>query len=61
MNIYPHITVALEATLKQHELLPREEFITKWDYIESDSIYVSDFIWVETLSGTDYTFDCNRG
>lgn len=53
--------MALEATLKQHELLPREEFITKWDYIESDSIYVSDFLWIETLSGTDYTFDCNRG
>ena len=60
MNIYPHLTVAIEASLKQHGLLPKEEFITKWG-IEPDSVYVSDCLWIETLSGNLYNFDCYRG
>ena len=61
--------MAIEATLKQHGLLPREEFITRWEVAPYDTYDSDQEVWldteytlfVETLSGNKYDFVCNRG
>lgn len=59
MSIYPYLTVAIETMLKQNDQLPRDEYITQWEFITSD--YSSDYLSIETLSGNLYNFDCYRG
>ena len=61
MNIYPYLTVAIETMLKQNDQLPRDEYITQWEFITSDSDYSSDYLSIETLSGNLYNFDYYRG
>lgn len=61
MNIYPLLTISMEASLKQHGLLPQDEFITEFR-LHSDDLTV-DPLWVDIvcLSGMEYSFDCSRG
>ena len=59
MSIYPYLTVAIETMLKQNDQLPRDEYITQWEFITS--AYSSDYLSIETLSGNLYNFDCYRG
>lgn len=59
--------MAIEASLKQHGLLPQDEFISWWkvepiftydeDYLESEE----DTLFVRTSDGIHYDYKCDRG
>ena len=67
MNIYPYLTVEIEASLKQHGLLPQDEYITWWkvepifNYDEDDLEFEEDTLFVRTSDGNHYDYKCDRG